>query len=236
MADSPVAPKTESPPSEPRRSRSSYVWRVLAIVAVLAVMAAMAHFLRGPGRSPEAAGTAADPWTGLVDPPRKPPEPDPTSPAAKAQAAGLRAQMAGILGNLAAEEGPYEEPANQTPEGRRDAIEKMFPLGPGNPPSAVPADLPTPGSEVIVVFPSPDNPAVSMIFLRIRKEVSEAMSDFQQQYTRAGWKLVEPVRPEAQKDSGWLMRFSQPGRERIVYARQRQSGKETLAAVYDSRY
>jgi len=233
MTDSPVPQEPESPPSEPRRSRSSYAWRVLAIVVVLAAMAATAHFLRGPGRS---SGGAKDARSSAPDLTARPPAPDPNSPAAKAAAANLRDQMGGIIANLAQEGGEFDDPANQTPEARRKFVEDLFRLQSGYPKSAAPPDLVPPGAETIVVFPSPDDPATSMIFLRIRKDISDAMSDFQRLYSQAGWKLVEPVSSDPRKDSGWLMRFSQPGRDRVVYALQRRSGKETLAAVYDSRY
>jgi hypothetical protein len=208
---------------------------VLAILAVVVVMVAVAHVMHSPATN-LASGRGSP--AGGQGPRTAPTEPDWTSPAAQAAEDGLREKMAGLLmAEAGREDGKYGDPRNQTPEDRRRFLADQFHLPSIDyPRSAAPPDILTPAGDVLIVFRNPDNPATSITLLRFHMDDAGALAEIQREYVKAGWKVMEPARAASAKASGWLMRFSKPNQERIVFVQPRPSGKETLAAVYDSRY
>jgi len=247
-----------APPPGGRRTLT-IVWRLLAVLVVIAATVAVAHFLHPPGTAgPRPRREAGVPWPAgarleegqggrELETTRKSAvafEPSPAAPdeAAAASArqkeadAGLRRVMAGLLMAAADEDGPYEDPENRDPEQRRRFLADRFALPFDYPRSDAPADVPTKGAEVLIVFENPEYKDTRMILLRIRKDLHAALADFHRQYTAAGWNVPEPLQPKEQTDEGWFLRFSRGRRQRIVYAQARRDAKETLAVVYDTRY
>jgi len=84
------------------------------------------------------------------------------------------------------------------------------------------------------VFDNPEGDGSRMVLMRFQGDVSRALGAIHKHYTAGGWTAAEQPQPQAQTDRGWLMRFSKDRRVRVVYARPRQAGDETLVAVYDS--
>ena len=232
--------ETANPPPQRRRPGPvAVLWRAAAIALVVIVMVAVAHYLRSPARFQAEAEMAASP---AVPPAPGVPGGRPAGPSAAAApgsaeaTAGLRRIMAGLLMSASDEDGEYDDVRNKDPEERRRFIARTFGLPQGYPGSAAPADLTPTGAEVLMVFDDPMSPNVRMVLVRIRKGVDAALEDFCKLYAAAGWEIGQPVDPKAQTDRGWLVRFTRRGQHRIVYARARQSGEETLAAIYDPRY
>jgi len=90
------------------------------------------------------------------------------------------------------------------------------------------------GAGVLAVFENPEGNGARMVLARLPGDIHVALSSLEKHYEAQGWTMVEAPDPRAQTDEGWLVRFSRQGRERIVYARPRRSGDETLVAVYDA--
>jgi len=229
-------PSGPPPGDKPPEARGGLLWRVLAVAVILAAMVAVAYYLRHPARFGGAEGrTGADAARGE----------DPFSPvpgaggAARAEEgrkqalADLRAHMAGIVMHAADEEGPYNDPANQDAESRRQFLAGVFGLPADYPRNKVPEDLAPKDARVLAVFENPEGNGARMAILRVPGDIHQALSAVHNQYVAAGWKAPEQADPSAQTDQGWLMRFTKGRSERIVYARPRQSGGETLVAVYD---
>ncbi|HUU31591.1 MAG TPA: hypothetical protein VMY69_05760 [Phycisphaerae bacterium] len=244
--DRPTGQAGSAPPPGGRRTLT-IVWRLLAVLVVIAATVAVAHFLHPPGSEEGQGGREPACPVGRPETTRKSAvafEPSPAAPdeAAAASArqkeadAGLRRVMAGLLMAAADEDGPYEDPKNQDPEERRRFLADRFALPFDYPRSDAPADVPTKGAEVLIVFENPEHKDTRMILLRIRKDLHAALADFHRQYTAAGWNVPEPLQPKEQTDEGWFLRFSRGRRQRIVYAQARRDAKETLAVVYDTRY
>jgi len=84
-----------------------------------------------------------------------------------------------------------------------------------------------------MVFDDPAGEGQRITLMRVPGDIDQALSAIHNHYKAAGYQVAEPVRPSAQTDRGWLVRFTKGHRERLVYARPRDSGKETLIAVYD---
>jgi hypothetical protein len=225
-----------SPPESPetRRRRAAIAWRLAAVALVVLAMVAAAHFLRSPAgfqggewpddawRPPANAGGGPD-----VAPPK---DCDPANPGND-----LRKLMAGLIISATEEDGDYQDPKNATPDARRKFVAKQFgDLPPDYPRSAAPADAIPKDAEILVVVPNPGAPDSRMILVRVRKEVPETLAEFQKLYVTAGWVCEGPADPKAQPDEGWLMRFTKGNRERVIYARPRRTGGETLVAIHDS--
>ncbi|MCX5676560.1 MAG: hypothetical protein NTX87_16285 [Planctomycetota bacterium] len=229
-------PSAPPPGDKPPEARGGLLWRILAVAVILAAMLAVAHYLRHPARFGGAEGRAgADAAKGE----------DPFSPVPGAEGAAraeegrkqaladLRAHMAGIVMHAADEEGPYNDPANQDAESRRQFLAGVFGLPADYPRNKVPEDLAPKDARVLAVFENPEGNGARMAILRVPGDIHQALSAVHNQYVAAGWKAPEQADPSAQTDQGWLMRFTKGRSERIVYARPRQSGGETLVAVYD---
>ena len=233
-------PQLEGQRPAPRRRPAALVWRIVAIAAIVVAMVALTHFLRSPmgpaGGGPGAPGqgSAGSPSDELFA------KATPGEQAAKIEehrnvAAGdLRRLMAGILMHAADNEDPQTDPLNQDREARRRFLAERFKLPSDYPRGEAPPDLPPKGGEVLVVFANPSGDGSRMVLVRVRTTISRAMSDLYKQYADAGWKAAGPLDPQAQTDRGWLMRFSRDRRDRVVYARPRQVGDETLLAIYES--
>ncbi len=232
--------ETANPPPQRRRlGPLAVLWRAAAIALVVIVMVAVAHYLRNPARFQAEAEVAAS--LAAVAPGERPGErpvgpPAAAAPGSTEATAGLRRVMAGLLMSASDEDGEYDDVRNKDPEERRRFIARTFGLPQGYPGSAAPADLTPTGAEVLMVFQDPMSPNVRMVLVRIRKGIDAALEDFCKLYAASGWEIREPVDPKAQTDRGWLVRFTRRDQHRIVYARARQSGEETLAAIYDPRY
>jgi hypothetical protein len=227
-------PQAEPMPREVRPQRLSVLWRVLAIAAILAAMVAVAHFLQSPARF-EAGGKglpAAAPDAFSATPPA--PEVPSGSEARKEAMTDLRKVMAGILMDAAQEQGPYQDPRNQTPEARRRFLADRFALPFDYPRSQVPPGLLPDGARLLVAFENPEGNGARMALARLPGDIHVALATVQKHYKAQGWTMAEPPEPRAQTDEGWLVRFARQGRERIVYAQPRRSGDETLVAIYDA--
>jgi len=227
-------PRAEETPPGGRPRRLSTLWRVLAIVAILLAMVAVAHFLQSPARFEETGKglPASAPAAFSATPPA--PEVPPGSEGRKEAMTDLRKVMAGILMAAAQDDGPYQDPLNQTPEARRRFLADRFGLPFDYPRSQVPAGLLPDGAGVLAVFENPEGNGARMVLARLPGDIHVALSSLEKHYEAQGWTMVEAPDPRAQTDEGWLVRFSRQGRERIVYARPRRSGDETLVAVYDA--
>jgi hypothetical protein len=224
------------PEATPKRSPLVLAARIVAIAVVLAAMVAVAHFLRNPVRSSGSAATSDE----VFWPPAPPPEEAPAQKwrqrATPEQAAGeLRQQMATLIMAAAGEEAGYEHPDNQTPEQRWEFLSKYFGLPFKTPSGAAPPEVAPKDAEILVVFPSPGDDA-RMVLVRFRKDIHETLSQFRRLYETSGWKQEQEPESRQQADQGWLVRFSKGSRQRVIYARARSAGNETLVAIYDSRY
>ena len=228
-------PSAPLPGDKPPKARG-LLWRVLAVAVILAAMVAVAHYLRHPARFGGAEGRAGAAAAKGEDPFLPVPGAEGAAGAEegrKQALADLRAHMAGIVMHAADEEGPYNDPANQDAESRRQFLAGVFGLPADYPRNKVPEDLAPKDARVLAVFENPEGNGARMAILRVPGDIHQALSAVHNQYVAAGWKAPEQAAPSAQTDQGWLMRFTKGRSERIVYARPRQSGDETLVAVYD---
>ena len=144
--------------------------------------------------------------------------------------------MAGLI--MSASDGAegFDDPLNQDAAARRRFLAERFRLPTDYPRGGAPSELTPAEAEVLVVFQDPTAPNVRMVLVRMRKGVSAALEDFGRLYAAQGWAMTEPIDPSAQTDQGWLVQFTRRDQRRLVYARARKSGEETLAAIYDPRY
>ena len=233
-------PQLEGQRPTPRRRPAALAWRIAAIAVIVVAMIAVTHFLRSPLR-PESAGPAATQWGSAGSPSDELfANPAPGEQAANAQeqrklaTSSLRRLMAGILMHAADNEDAQADPLNLDREARQRFLADRFQLPFGYPRSAVAPDLPPKGGEVLMVFDNPSGDGSRMVLVRVKVTISRAMADIYKQYADAGWKPAGPLDPQAQTDRGWLIRFSRDRRDRVVYARPRQVGDETLLAIYES--
>ncbi len=149
----------------------------------------------------------------------------------------LRRLMAGLLmaATEAETEAEYDHPDNQTPEGRRRFLAEALGVRSDYPRGAVDEALIPDGVEVLAVFDHPATDAVQMVLCRVPGDVQSALERFYDAYTHGqGWQITGPK--EAGSDRGWLLEMRRGSDVRVVYALERASGKETLVALYDSRY
>jgi hypothetical protein len=217
-----------------RRRRAAIAWRLAAVALVVLAMVAAAHFLRSPagfqgGDAPDGvwrAPIAADGGPGVAPPKDN----DPAFPGND-----LRKLMAGLIMSATEDDGDYQDPKNATPAARRKFVARQFGDLPADyPQSAAPAGAVPKDAEILVVVPNPGAPGARMVLVRVRKDFPEVLAEFQKLYVNAGWASEGPPDPKAQPDEGWLKRFSKGNRERVIYARPRRTGAETLVAIYDA--
>jgi hypothetical protein len=157
----------------------------------------------------------------------------------------LRRLLAGILMAAAEEEGKFEHPDNQTPEGRRQVIADALGVPGFNPAGQAPADMVPPDAQVLAVFEQPEREGACMVLVRFRKTLDQALRDFHGHYRAAdGWQRQgekpEPATPTADgrrgPDRGWLVTFRRARQWRFVFAQPRATDDETLAVIYDCRH
>ena len=221
------------PPPEGSK-RKTFVWRILAIALILVIMVGLAHYMRNPSRMEGGPDAAAASKAGneafAPAPPQKAASAD---DGAQQKDQALRKIMGGLVMEAADEDGPYNDPANKDPEDRRRFLAGVFGLPFEYPQNQVADDLAPKGAHVLIVLEDPECRSKRIILMRVPGDIDQALSAIHNHYKAAGYQVAEPVRPSAQTDRGWLVRFTKGHRERLVYARPRDSGKETLIAVYD---
>ena len=224
------------PPASPPEGakRRTFVWRILAIALILASMVGLAHYMRQPSRlegGPDA--TAASKPGEDVFAPAPPPKATDLEEAGRQKAQALRKIMGGLVMEAADEDGPYNDPANKDPEDRRRFLADIFGLPFDFPQNQVADDLAPKGAHVLVVFEDPAGQGKRVVLMRVPGGIDEALAAVSNHYKAAGYEALPQEDPATQPDRGWLMRFTKDKRERVVYARPRDSDKETLVAVYD---
>jgi hypothetical protein len=229
-----------SPPAKPP-SRLAWLWKTLAIVVILGGALVAADFFRTAGhdRDSEPGGAAASgtAYRALPSPGKETPG---DVPGRANTEASLRRIMAGLVLGAIDDDSPFKNPANKDPEEREKTVADFLKLPFNDLHENAPPDVAPPGAQVLASFANPGGEGETMVLLRIKDKVVPAISTLYAMYTAAGWKAPELQGAQAsmlaarQTDQGWLIRFVQPGRERVVYARQRSEADETLIAVYDS--
>ncbi len=229
--------------ARPRPTWSSYGWRLLAAtaIAVAFVVFAQAIIRRdgGDGKPRLLPGEATH------FPPERavaPPAGAEREPAGEEARDTMRRLLAGVL-LAGAEEGQYEHPGNQSAEDRRRFIAERFGLPHAYPEGAVPAEMVPEGAQVLAVFDHPARGDTRMVLVRIREPISQALARFYERYSAGdGWvresEMPEPASAGGRRaeDRGWLIVFRRGPHYRFVFARERQTADETLAAVYDTGY
>ncbi|MCX5683290.1 MAG: hypothetical protein NT049_06360 [Planctomycetota bacterium] len=222
------------PPPPGGAKRRTFAWRILAVVLILASMVGLAHFLRNIGQQEGRPGAASASKPGGESFQPTPPQKAPSrEEAARQKQQDLRKAMGGLVMAAADEDGPYNDPANKNPEDRREFLAGIFGLPYDYPKNQVADDLAPKGAQVLIVFEDPAGQGRRIILMRVPGSIDEALSAIHHSYTAAGYQEPNRLEPSAQTDQGWLVRFTKGNRERLVYARSRDSSKETLIAVYD---
>lgn len=232
------------PPSEKRRTPGAIAWRVAAIAVVVLVTVALAHFLREPARLWSSGGGASDAgfeaWPSEVEPSGGPPRPDAVPTSQREAQDDLRQVMAGLVMSALGDDDDPDDPRNQDDEAKRQFIADQFGLPHDYPRSKAPADLMPDEAQVLMVFEDPERASRRMVLVRLLKDIDGALAAFCRHYEAQKWDMQKMNDPQQasrdQPDRGWLVRFTKGKRERIVYARARHNGKETLVAVYDPQY
>jgi len=237
-------------PPDKRRKGRSRVWRVAAVVVVILVTLALAHYLRHPSGvwdGDEGGGNLTfGQWPPEVEPsgrtarPGDPPKPDERPTTDEEATDDLRQVMAGLVMAAIGDGADTDDPRNQDAESKRRFIADAFGLPYDYPRNKAPADLMPQEAQVLMVFENPEHAGCRMVLVRMRKDVGAALEAFCKHYDQKGWRWDELANPrkdrDSQPDRGWLVRFRKGKRERIVYARARAGGEETLVAIYDPRY
>ncbi len=233
-------------PADKRPKRGPLLWRAAAAGAVILVMVALAHVLRNPsgvwsdGGAEGGGGSTFGRRPPEVAPSGNPPTPDEQETTAEEAQDDLRQVMAGLVMAAIGDPDDPDDPRNADDEAKRKFIADVFGLPYDYPRNKAPADLMPEEAQVLMVFENPERAGARMVLVRLHKDVGAALEAFCRQYEKHGWKHEELAYPkddhDAQPDAGWLVRFRQGERERIVYARGRAGGEETLVAVYDPRY
>ena len=226
------APSASLPPE--RSKRRTFVWRALATALILVIMVGLAHMLRNPtriGRGLDAASASkagVDPFA--PPPPQKAPDAD---EANRRKSQDLRKIVGGLVMEAADEEGSYKDPANRDPEDRRRFLSRIFGLPFDYPQDQVTDDVAPKGAHVLALFEDPGGHGRRVTLMRVPGDIDQALAAIHNHYKAAGYRALEQVEPKARADREWLVRFVKGGGERLVYARPRDSAKETLIAVYD---
>jgi len=231
---------TEEAPNVPSASppegakRRTFVWRILLIALILASMVGLAHYMRPPSQlegGPDAASLSKSGQDVFAPaPPHKGPN---LEEAGRQKAQALRKIMGGLVMEAADEDGPYNDPANKDPEDRRRFLAGIFGLPADSPQSQVADDLAPKDAHVLMVFEDPAGQGKRVVLMRVPGDIDQALAAVHNHYKAAGYEALPQEDPSTQTDRGWLMRFTKGNRERVVYARPRDSSKETLIAVYD---
>ncbi|MFO8013176.1 MAG: hypothetical protein R6X20_07705 [Phycisphaerae bacterium] len=222
--------------------------RVVLIVVVILAMVLLAHVLRHPGRGgageDDVAGAADPVWPPEVDLSggAPPPEEEPTTREEADD--DLRHAMAGLI-MAALGAGGEDAPRDIDPAEARRRVADLFALPYDYPQSEAPADLVPEGAKVLLTFDNPARRGVRMVLVRMPGGIDAALEAFHRHYESLGWEY-EPLKDPrdhrgAQPDRGWLVHFRKVRqgrivRDRVVYARPRSEGDETLVAVYDPDY
>ncbi len=228
------SPSPEPPPAGPRR-RFAWVWRILAILVILGGALVAADYFRSAGQTGAQAGRAAGAGDNTAFSPTLPPTGGVPGdvPGRAASEADLRL-LAGFLMNAADQDAAYNDPKIKDPKERQRILSDFFKLPFKNPQSEAPEDMVPPQAQVLAVFDSPEEHGARMVLLRMKVGVEQAISEIRAKYAAAGWTTPDPLMAGRQTDEGWMVRFTQKGRERIIYARPRPTADETLVAVYDA--
>jgi len=245
------AQPTTGRPASKRRRPVAIALRVGLIAIIVLAMVGLGHVLRNPAGfgEEEEEGAIADRaapdagWPPEVDFSGGPPPPDARPTTEQEADDDLRHVMAGLI--MAALDGEDEEAGREpTPTEQQRRVADLFGLPYDYPHSQAPADLVPAEAEVLMVFDNPERPGCRMVLVRMRGDVDEALEAFYRHYESMDWE-GEDLRKRspreygnAQPDRGWLVRFSQARdgrivRRRVVYARPRATGEETLVAIYD---
>lgn len=227
------APKVRPPAAEaaPRKARS-YVGRIVAVAIILAVMIGLAHFLRKPfvpGEGPRAGSAVKAEGQALA--PAVPNEGGPGPGEGKMQS--LRSVLAGVITRAFEQEESGNDTAGKDAADMRQSVAELFGVSPDQMKNQAPEDVAPRNAHVLMVFNDPAGAGQRITLMRMPGDIDEALSAIHNHYKAAGYQVAEPVKPSAQTDRGWLVRFTKGGRERLVYARPRDAAKETLVAVYD---
>ncbi len=238
-------------PSAKRRRPVAIALRVGLIAIIVVVLIGLAHVLRNPAGFSEEEGPVAgraDPQAGPspeveVSGGSQPTDATPTTPKGiptDRQEADddLRRVMAGLIMGALDDDG--EADPERTPTEQQRRLADLFALPYDYPHSQAPADLVPAEAEVMMVFDNPQRPGCRMVLVRMPGDVASALEAFHRHYASLGWdadRLPSPREDRAsQPDRGWLVRFRKGARSRVVYARPRWTGEETLVALYDPNY
>jgi hypothetical protein len=222
---------TSPPPAASSRKNPSWIGRLLAIAVILAATIGIAHFLGAPATR-DGGPTAGGKASGAVPSKMPSTEESPARAARRSKAQDTLRQMVGLLMSAADQEGPYKDPLNQDPAERRKFLADRFGVPFEFPRNGVPEDLVPPQAEILLTLIMGEGQRMTLV--RIKEEISPALSRFYTQYGGQGWKTPDPLVPERQINEGWLVRFTRGGEERIVYARPRKNPGETLVAIFDA--
>lgn len=241
-------------PSEQRRLRRSRPWTIAVRAGLIAVvvlaMVLLAHVLRHPSGlvgqgGGDVGGAAPAPvWPPEADPSGSPPVPDPEPTPAEEADDDLRHVMAGLI-MAALGEGREGAAPDPDPADAQRRVADLFALPYDYPRSEAPADLVPEGARVLMVFGNPVRRGCRMALVRMPGSIDVALEAFHRHYGSLGWECERLRSPRAdraaQPDRGWLVHFHQVRqgrkvRERILYARARSGGEETLVAIYDPNY
>jgi len=233
-----------------RRRPLAIALRVALIAVVVLAMVLLAHVLRHPagfgGENVEGSGQAAPDqgWPPEVELSGAPPLPDEQPTTAEEADDGLRHVMAGLI-MAALGEGDEGAARDTEPTDPQRRIADLFALPYDYPQSEAPADLMPEEAKVLMVFDNPVRRGCRMVLVRMPKSMDAALEAFHRHYESLGWeceRLESPrVNRGAQPDRGWLVHFREVrdgrvARQRVVYARARSGGDETLVAIYDPNY
>ena len=223
-------------------------WRVVLIVAVILTMVFLADLLRQPGgldSTPDDAAGAPDlTWPPEVVPSGNPPAPDPVPTTRREVTDELRQAMAGLM-MAALGEGEGDPAREPDPNEAQRRVADLFALPYDYPQSEAPPGLLPDGAKVLVAFENPMQRGCRMLLARMPGSVDVVLEAFHRHYDSLGWQHEPLKSPQddrgAQPDRGWLVEFHQVRegrvvRRRLVYARPRAAGDETLVAVYDPQH
>ena len=236
-----------------RRRPLAIALRVALIAVVVLAMVLLAHVLRHPagfgeGSAGGAGASAPDlAWPPEVELSGAPPPPDEEPTTAEEADDGLRHVMAGLIMAALGEgdEGDEEAARDTEPTDAQRRMADLFALPYDYPQSEAPADLMPEEAKVLMVFDNPVRRGCRMVLVRMPKSMDAALEAFHRHYESLGWeceRLESPrVNRGAQPDRGWLVHFREVrdgrmARQRVVYARARSGGDETLVAIYDPNY
>jgi len=244
MTPEPSSSEAARPTERQGRAKRYLAWRVAAVVIVILVMLGLAHILRNPS-VPWGGAESGDPtlgqWPPQADPSGGAPPPARPPITQRQGAEDLRRLMGGlVMAAIGDPDDPDDARHDGDEEAKRRFIADLFGVPRDQLRNQAPADLMPSEAKVLLAFQHPDRREARMILVRMPGDLGDALEAFCKHYDARGWGREEVARPDedrhAQPDSGWLVRFHKGRRERIVYARARSGGEETLVAIYDPHY